>query len=263
MIGSGNLATSLGVKLTEIGHKILQVYSKTIANARILAELVDSRYTDSIEDIDRSAAIYLIAIKDDRIDTLSAELINQLDSTKIIAHTSGVNSPNILPEYFENRSLFYPLQSFSKHKILDWNQIPIFIEGNEKSIKILTDLALGLSQNIILMNDQIRTHLHLASVFSNNFTTYNLIIAEKILNKSGVPFEVIHSLMNETIDKAFTLGPINSQTGPAKRGDQLSIEKHIRLLVAEFPEYRTLYKKYSQIIEQEFKNANPGSNSTS
>ena len=134
---------------------------------------------------------------------------------------------------------------------------------NVKLLSELKDLAESISHEVFIMNDAIRTHLHLASVFANNFSNYNLVIAKKIMDKNNIPFKVLKSLMKETVEKAFAIDPRNAQTGPAKRGDLHSIEKHIRLLVQEFPEYRSLYKKYSETIQQDFKHETPGTNSTS
>ncbi|HRG69048.1 MAG TPA: F420-dependent NADP oxidoreductase [Saprospiraceae bacterium] len=263
LIGSGNLATALGKKLLASGHRILQVYSRDFDHAKILAERLQAQAINQLDQINSHAQVYLICIKDDAIERLSQELSKKLEAHVIIAHSSGVNSPDRIASYFTNRSLFYPLQTFSKFKELDWTHIPIFIEGSDEAKSILRPLAQSLSSQLYEMNDQMRTHLHLASVFANNFSNYNLLAAKKILDIAQVPFEVLHSLMIETVDKAFRLDPINSQTGPAKRGDMQTIEKHIRLLVSEFPEYRSLYKKYSQIIEQTFKHENSGADSTS
>lgn len=126
LIGSGNLATSLGVKLFESAQQVVQVYSKTLENAKGLAKKLHCNYTNSLNEIDTSADIYIIGIKDDKIHEVSIALKQFLKPDKIIAHTSGVNSPNLIDDYFINRSLFYPLQSFSKIKTLLWDEIPIF-----------------------------------------------------------------------------------------------------------------------------------------
>lgn len=263
LIGSGNLATALGKKLFASGHKIVQVYSRDFERAKLLAGVIQAQAINQLDQINCNAQIYLICIKDDAIEDLSNILSNKLDQDVIIAHSSGVNSPDRINSYFNNRGLFYPLQTFSKFKELDWTQIPIFIEGSSQAKDVLRSLAQTLSNQLLEMNDEMRTHLHLASVFANNFSNFNLVAAKNILDKANVPFKVLHSLMIETVDKAFRLDPLNAQTGPAKRGDAQTIEKHIRLLVSEFPEYRSLYKKYSQIIEQSFKHENPGADSTS
>ncbi len=263
LIGSGNLPTALGIKLKSAGHNILQVYSREIGHSKLLADKLNCEAINSLQSINRNASIFLICIKDDAITEISSKLSLIISTEKIITHSSGVNSPDIIDHAFTNRGLFYPLQSFSRFKEPDWSQIPVFIEGNPESSAILKNLAKSISNEVYLMDEKIRTHLHLASVFANNFSNYNLVIAKKILDQSNVPFKVLKSLMKETVEKAFLIEPHDAQTGPAKRGDIHTIEKHIRLLVQEFPEYRSLYKKYSQIIQQDYKHENPGSNSSS
>jgi predicted short-subunit dehydrogenase-like oxidoreductase (DUF2520 family) len=260
ILGSGNLASALSLRLWQKGSKILQVYSRNSSHAELLASKLKCDAVNSLENINTKADLYLICIKDDVISEISKKLSKFLKSDSIIAHTSGVNSIDIIHNHFLNRGLFYPLQSFSREKAPDWSSVPIFIEGSKDVIHLLNPLAKSIGDEVIIMNDKIRTHLHLASVIANNFTNYNLIIAKKILDNAKVPFGVLRSLMKETIDKAFIMNPRDAQTGPAKRGDSKSIEKHIRLLVQEYPEYRSLYKKYSQIILQDFKHENNRTN---
>ena len=263
LIGSGNLATALGSKLLNSGQHILQVYSRDIEHSKTLATKLNCEAINSLQSINANGTLYLVCIKDDAISKVTNTLSKIISTDKLIAHSSGINSPEIIDEAFVKRGLFYPLQSFSRSKEPDWTNIPVFIEGDPETQKNLRALADTISHEVFIMDETIRTHLHLASVFANNFSNYNLIVAKKILDKANVPFKVLKSLMTETVEKAFTIDPHNAQTGPAKRGDLHSIEKHIRLLVQEFPEYRSLYKKYSQIIQQDFKHENPGSNSTS
>ncbi|MBK8955775.1 MAG: DUF2520 domain-containing protein [Saprospiraceae bacterium] len=256
LIGSGNVASHLAKILIAKGHNIVQVYSRELTHAQALASKINSTAVDQIAQLDPHADFYLICIKDDAIAGISEQCSRVLPPESIIAHTSGVNSPLLINDYFVNRGLFYPLQSFSTNSQPDWDAIPVFVEGSAYSSLKLKELAHCINSNIYSMDDSIRTHLHLASVFANNFTNFNLIIAKQILEKCDVPFEVLLPLMTETITKAFKLGPMQTQTGPAKRMDTGTIEKHIRLLVSEYPEYRSIYKKYALLIMQTFKHAN-------
>jgi len=260
LVGSGNVARHLGTILKSRGHQIAQVYSRNRDHAKSLADLLVADPIDSFENLDSSVQVFILCIKDDAIGYVSSQMALHLPNNVLLAHTSGVNDPMLLDPYFRHRGLFYPLQSFSPQSLPDWSKIPIFIEGDQIVADRLKQLASTISHRVLDMNDTIRTHLHLASVFANNFTNFNLIIAEKILEQCKVPFDVLEPLMTETIVKAFQWMPINTQTGPAKRFDESTLEKHIRLLVGEFPEYRSLYKKYSQLIQQEFKHAHIGTN---
>ncbi len=263
LIGSGNLAFALGKHLLYKGHTIAQVYSRDPKHAETLANVLQVKWVDQIEHILPDASLYLLCIKDDAIPSLSHSLSRHLPKEAFIAHTSGVNSPQLIDHYFINRGLFYPLQSFHKERVPDWSHIPLFVEGDPVVVKHLTNLAQSLSPTVLHMNDQIRTHLHLASVFANNFSNFNLCIAKQILKQTNVSFDVLKGLMMETVEKAFQFDPFDTQTGPARRNDTSTIEKHIRLLVSEYPEYRSLYKKYSQIIMQAYKHEDPWPDRTS
>ncbi len=70
--------------------------------------------------------------------------------------------------------------------------------------------------------------------------------------KTGLPFEVLYPLINETIMKAREIGPVKSQTGPALRLDKGTIEKHIDLLSFS-PELQRIYKEVTDSIIRFYK----------
>lgn len=253
LVGSGNVAASIGPALQQRGHRILQLFSRTHEHAAKLGSELGTAYTNRIEEILPNAGFYLLCLKDDAIPAFSEQLSRHLPPQVLIAHTSGVNGPELIDPHFKKRSLFYPLQSFSRGITPDWSRIPFFIEGDSSTLIVLEQLARTISHRVYQMRPEIRTHLHLASVFANNFSNYNLYIAQQILSQCDVPFDVICPLVEETVSKAFRIGPFAAQTGPARRSDSSTIEKHIRLLVSHFPQYRALYKKYSELISFTFR----------
>ena len=74
-----------------------------------------------------------------------------------------------------------------------------------------------------------------------------LTLAESICAEQNLPFEILKPLILETFSKAILSGPRESQTGPAVRGDQKTIEKHLRLL-ADQAELTTIYKAITKSI---------------
>ncbi|MCC6754096.1 MAG: DUF2520 domain-containing protein [Saprospiraceae bacterium] len=253
LLGSGNVAANIGKAFQLRGHRILQLYSRTPEHAAVLGNELETAFTSQVEEILPTADFYLLCLNDDAIPPFSQQLSKHLPPQALIAHTSGVNGPELIDSHFQNRSLFYPLQSFSRGITPEWSRIPFFIEGNAGSLVMLEQLAHTISPRVYLMRPEIRTHLHLASVFANNFSNFNLYIAQQILAQCNVPFDVICPLVEETVSKAFRIGPLAAQTGPARRSDAGTIEKHIRLLVSHFPQYRALYKKYSELIAFTFR----------
>jgi len=240
IFGAGNLASHLYTAFTSSQNvKVIQVYNRSVSNLQFFENKVP--ITTSLEEV-LPADIYLISISDDAIE----EIITKISSFNgIIAHTSG--SVPMLKSAKRN-AVFYPLQTFSKTQKVDFSEIPICIEAeNEKDLKTLHKLGESISTKVFPITTEQRKTLHLAAVFACNFTNQLYRIAEKICEKDNISFEILHALIAETARKALQDSPKNVQTGPAKRGDQKTIDRHLsQLNSSELKEIYTLITKSIQ-----------------
>ncbi len=228
LIGAGNLATQLGIALHNAGYFISQVYSPTKKSANLLAKKINAVAITDFKKLDLEAAIYIIAVKDDAIANVSKKL-NLKD--KIVVHTSGSVEMNILKNTSKNHGVFYPLQTFSKNKKVDFSSIPICIEANNKSTSTsLTYFANSISNHIQKVNSEQRKQIHLAAVFACNFSNHCYSIAENILKKNKISFNILQPLIEETANKIKYNSPSEMQTGPAIRGDKKTMNAHLKLL---------------------------------
>lgn len=245
IIGSGNVATHFAKNFQNHGHQILQVYSKTSANAIALADALLTQSISDINAIDKQADLYLIAVSDNAITDIIQKLPKTLDG--IIAHTSGATSINILQQ-FKNFGVIYPAQSINKELQLDFNQIPLGIEGNTAPIEeVLTELALELSPKSFKCNSEQRLALHVSAVFVNNFPNALYRLANEILQEYNLPFDLLHSIILETAKKATEQPLARIQTGPAQRNDTTTINKHLDFL--SFSNERTqIYQDLTSFI---------------
>ncbi|WP_036384423.1 Rossmann-like and DUF2520 domain-containing protein [Muricauda sp. MAR_2010_75] len=190
------------------------------------------------------ADVYLIAVKDDAIVEVSKHLS---DKKGIVAHTSGAAEMDSLP--MENRGVFYPLQSFTEGRPLDFKSIPFCIEAHRKqSAEILKALASRLSDNVYDIDSQQRKKLHLAAMFVSNFSNYLYGVGEKLCLEEGLPFDLLKPLIRETAEKVQVMPPKEAQTGPARRGDQKTMQAHLSLLKDE--KQIELYKLFSEAIKK-------------
>ena len=137
-IGAGNLATHLSKSLHDNGFNISQIYSRTNASAKLLADLLKTKYTSLISDIDTNADIFFVALKDSVID----EVLSQINfNNKFVVHCSGSLPLSILDKYSENTGVFYPLQTFTKNRSVEFKSIPVFVESNKiENEKILLQI---------------------------------------------------------------------------------------------------------------------------
>lgn len=245
MLGSGNVATHLSFALISAGHKIIQIYSRNIDNAKMLAQKCDAISIDDISLLKNNSDLYIIAISDKAI----TELISKIDFTnKKVVHTAGSVSFNIFPKRITNFGVFYPFQTFSKKRKMQFSDIPICIEANNTDFeKFLINLANQLSDKVLKINSEQRKHLHLSGVFACNFVNHLYHIAGNFLSENNMDAELLIPLIRETSAKIKQLSPFEAQTGPAVRNDKESIKKHLDLLSSS-PEYQQIYKQISDDI---------------
>ncbi|MAW21764.1 MAG: NADP oxidoreductase [Flavobacteriales bacterium] len=236
LIGSGNVATHLGNSLKKRGFNIVQVWSKHINNAKILANRLDCESTSSIKQL-KKADLYILAVKDDAIN----QIISQLKDITIV-HTSGSIDIEVFNHRVSNYGVFYPLQTFNKNVDLDLSKTPICIEANNKKFENkLMNIARELSRNVIQLDSESRRALHIAAVFACNFSNHMYTISEKILSESNLDFRLLLPLINQTVTKLKDHNPSEIQTGPAKRNDKQLIDSHIiGIKDAKFKELYTL-----------------------
>jgi len=240
ILGSGNVASQLikaFLKIDTINLK--QVYTRNQEDINTLKDSIDT--TNDISLL-KQADITIIAVSDEAISSISSHIKNSF-----VVHTSGSVDMKSLNN-IGRKGVFYPLQSFSKKKLVDFKNIPICLESetNEDLQKLEELVSLLQSKSYILSSHQ-RKKIHVAAVFANNFSNHMYTIANEICEKYNIPFDILHPLIEETSNKIKNLTPEKAQTGPAKRNDAETIENHLNLLSEKQQE---IYLKITQSIQE-------------
>lgn len=239
LIGSGNVATHLGKALVKAGIKVLQVYSPTEANAKVLGKKLKAASTSKVADINKEADLVVISIKDDALAGFCKKV---KFNNALVVHTSGTADINLLKPCSSNYGVLYPFQTFTKGVKVKFSNVPLCVEGNTAdATHRLVKLAEKLSNNVFTISSKQRPWLHIMGVFSSNFTNLMLRAAYEIAEEQKIPFEVVYPLIQQTINKVKHLPPNKAQTGPAVRGDAAVVAKHLEIL-SNLPALQSLYK---------------------
>ncbi len=245
IVGAGNVATHIARHLHNEGFRIEQVFSRTEAKAKTLANTVCARPISDLRLIDKSADFYIISVKDDAI----AEVLPSLACVRgLVLHTSG----SVGIDVFNNKQIsrygvLYPLQTFSIKRKISFSEIPLFVEGNNDTVlEEVMCFAQYFSDHITYTTSEQRRQIHLAAVFANNFSNHMFVLAGEVLKKAGVPFDVLFPIINETAQKVTKMPPIDAQTGPAVRYDKTVMNKHLSLL--DNLKNKEIYVKISENI---------------
>jgi predicted short-subunit dehydrogenase-like oxidoreductase (DUF2520 family) len=246
IIGSGNAATALGHLSHRGNHHVLQVFGRNKLTTDALAAAIEAEPVYNWNLIRRDADIYIVALPD----TVIPEIHTHFTLEKgLVVHTAGAVSMHALSKVARNYGILYPLQSLHKN-VLAYSHIPLLVDGNTPEDKtLIADFAATLSGKVAYANDGDRAKLHVAAVWVNNFTNHLYTIAWDYCHQQGLDFTLLLAMMEQTVSRLAIGKPADFQTGPAIRGDKVTIDKHIALL-KDTPEAQELYKTLSAAIEK-------------
>lgn len=242
IIGSGNVAQHLVSALGKSGSiELVQVLARHPEQlvSILPSDRIISNYNQLIP-----ADLYLIAITDQAIAEVSAQIPFE---NQLVAHTSGSVSMQAIADK-NRKAVFYPLQTFTQGKPVDFKTIPIGIETQDKAdMEIVRQVAESISNHVFEINSEQRKALHVAAVFVCNFTNHLYQIGADICAEHQLPFDILKPLIEETAAKIKVLSPAQAQTGPAKRKDQQTIESHLEILDAN---QKAIYTLLTQSIQR-------------
>ena len=231
LIGRGRLATNLEHALLSAGHEVASVNSRTL------------------ESLPLEADVFIVAVKDAALADVIREATKGRES-QLFVHTAGSMPMDMFKGLTAHYGVFYPMQTFSKERLVDFNDISVFLETNDDaSMERLKMLATTLTTHIYELDSEGRKHLHLAAVFACNFVNHCYALSAEVLAAKGLPFSVMMPLVDETAQKVHELAPKDAQTGPAVRGDQNVMQMQANMLAGK-PAVKQIYEALSSDIQR-------------
>lgn len=245
IIGSGNLAWVLTDALTRRGNPPKQILARNTAEGIKVVSVAGCAFTSDPAALE-PAGLYILAVSDRAIPSLAASLDF---GDAVVAHTAGSTALSALPGNVKHKAVFYPLQTFTKGRGMDFADIPVFLEGSdEKALAAVRELAGALGAGPRELDSEKRAVLHAAAVFACNFTNYMYSVGEELAGNAGLDFGVLKPLISETAAKAVAASsPLETQTGPAIRNDFQTKSLHCELL-REKPDLKNIYINLSKSI---------------
>lgn len=244
LIGSGNVATVLGRLCKQNGHQIIQVMSRHTDNAKKLADELGASCDNYEGKTDLSADIYIVSITDGVLFDLNKSFSL---GDKLIVHTAGSVSKDVLKDISSRYGILYPFQSLRK-EMQHLPQIPLLVDGNRaETTAAIEAFAKTLSPLVKPSTDDERIRLHVAGVVVNNFTNHLYSLTEDYCKKENIEFSLLFPLIQETTNRMIQYSPKTMQTGPALRNDVFTLDRHLRVLAAH-PKLKYLYLKITDSI---------------
>jgi predicted short-subunit dehydrogenase-like oxidoreductase (DUF2520 family) len=246
IIGSGNVATVLGSRIVEAGHVIVQVMARREEPAAMLAAEWNCGYTTQWEKVDTMADIYIVSVSDRALESLGDLLALP---GKLVVHTAGAVAGSVLSTVSGRWGVLYPLQSLRK-EIRPFPAFPLLIAAcRPEDLPVIRDFALSISPQVQEADDATRLKLHAAATSVNNFTNWLYTQAELFCGREQLDFSLLYPLIAETSQRLQRYSPREVQTGPAIRGDQGTIRRHLEVL-NNYKDLKELYQLFSLQIQR-------------
>lgn len=249
LLGAGRVATHLAPALVQAGCNLVQVWSRTEASVRALAEPLDIPYTTDMDAVVTDADVYIACVADGALPEVADGVVRRVGRAPLFLHTAGSVGIELWQRCgAQHYGILYPLQTFSKERAVNMREVSLFVEASgEEATDRVEALAHSLSDRVFRADSKRRARLHIAAVFACNFTNAMYDAAHRLLAEDDIPFEVLLPLIDETAAKVHTLTPRDAQTGPAVRGDRVVMQRHMEALAGD-EQLQQIYSMISNYI---------------
>lgn len=235
--------------LHDHGLEVSQIITRDSVVGSKLAQEVQAVYSPNPDSLFRDASLVFLTVPDHALESIKTQLP---DGDYSLIHVSGTTALDVITDKGKHQGVFYPLQSFTKHEIPTWSSIPVFVEATDSDLQdTLIRLVSAFAAKAYVVDSAVRSKIHLSAVFASNFTNHLIDIAQQMVTDAALPQEILHPLLRVTLDRAIQVGARSSQTGPAKRGDQQTIEKHLELLSFKEIE-KDMYRLLSDSVRRRY-----------
>ena len=246
VVGSGNVAEAIALAVAECKElQLKQIVARNPVRGRALAEMTGAEWAADVEQA-AEADLYIISVSDRAVGEVASRLPMRDDT--IVVHTAGSVEMDVLGE--RARGVFYPFQTFTAGRRVDFQQVPLFVEGcDEPTTLELERVAHLLSHRVYRATSQRRREIHLTGVLACNFVNaLYAMAADRLSEREGLPFDILRPLIEQTARKAVEADhPREVQTGPAVRGDKAVTARHCEMLSADSRE-EEIYKLLTEYI---------------
>ncbi|MEA2635912.1 MAG: hypothetical protein QOH92_2679 [Chloroflexota bacterium] len=264
IIGPGRAGSALGRALHAAGYTIAAIGGRNPDNVRNLAEELGARACQSPATTIDIADLTIVAVPDDIILPLATDMVESLCSAAghAAVHLSGAQDRSALRPLAQQGSVrtgvFHPLQTFRRGPEAVGNVAGTYfgIDADQPLRGQLTQLAHDLHGHPFDLTGVDLSLYHAAAVFAANYPITLLSEAIALAAEAGLDAETARlgmtNLLAGAVNNLRDLAPADAITGPAVRGDEGTIKRHLEALKGD-PDLQRLY----QLLADRTKLLNP------
>ncbi|HUS18766.1 MAG TPA: DUF2520 domain-containing protein [Terriglobales bacterium] len=237
VVGSGNLGRVLAMALDRAGYRVVEIINRDLTRARKLAGGVSARAVALDEKTPLVADVFWICVTDDAIPEVAAALAHSKTEWrgKVVVHTSGAYGSAELKALKRKGAAVasaHPMNSFVRSSKPDFRGVPFALEGDGVAVKLAGAIATSLGGEVFTIRPEDKVLYHAMGAFSSPLLVSLLYAGERLGKAAGLrePRKVMARILRETVENFLQNGGEAAFSGPIKRGDLKTVEKHLKAL---------------------------------
>ena len=242
LVGAGHVGRVLGRLFAASGAFALQdVLTRSPASAQAAVAFIGAGQACTDAAQLRPAHAWLLAVSDDQIEPVAAQLAQTHDLTgAVVFHCSGAKASTALQAARGGGALVasvHPIRSFADPQKVAREFAGTFcgVEGDVAALALLGPAFETLGARLVPIDGAAKTVYHAAAVFASNYLTTVLDAALRAYQAAGIPEavarELAQPLATETLANVFRLGPAAALSGPVARGDLATVARQQQALL--------------------------------
>lgn len=238
-IGSGAVAKGMSLYLCKEGFSEQVFYSRNFNHAKEASENIGARAVRKLKSLVEESELIFIAVSDREITNVVSQIIDlkmNLSQRKFL-HTSGAESSKVLlplEKHGAKIGSLHPLQSFTDFRRSS-NQMKTTLFSYEGDLDETLDYFFKqASIRFFRIKPEDKPQYHLAAVVASNYLTATIHFAVKKMMALGIDeqtaLQALSPLIDGTLENIKHVGTRQALTGPLIRGDEETIQKHMKVL---------------------------------
>jgi predicted short-subunit dehydrogenase-like oxidoreductase (DUF2520 family) len=245
VVGAGRVGTALAVLWQRAGHRIVAVAGGAATPERAARFLpgVPVRTDDAAAS---GATVVVIATPDAVIADVCRAMADggALERASAVVHASGATGLDALTAAAELGAA-----TLSVHPLQTCPTVEAAIEripGAAFAVTAFDEPGYGLGEDLardaggrpFRIADELKPLYHAAAVFASNYLVTVTAIAEELEREAGLddPLGALAPLQQATLANVERVGPASALTGPAVRGDAVTVRRNLDALAKHAPE---------------------------
>lgn len=240
--GSGQLARVLAHALYNAGFDVTEIVTRGLPEsrrrARALAKQVGA-HVHAFAEAELSARVLWLCIPDDFIPQCAQALASTRPSweKKIVVHSSGALSSGELAAFRKAGAFVasaHPLMSFVNNSPPSLAQVPVALEGDEEALRGLRPILRKMKASIFEIEAANKAAYHAFGSFASPLLIAYLTQMESAGELAGLTRAAARdraaAILRRTLENYLAKGPADAFSGPLRRGDIGTIQKHLHVL---------------------------------